>query len=207
MSKEGLRCSFFTPFGFGLLIGIVLGMILGFGLHSWLYKSPTPTTITKTVVLERIQEQAFLVTRTVITDQDVTINIDQGSGWSNFWWGHEITAQSRIQVDVGVDLGIIAPEDVEVDDSTKQIKIRLPEATVYNTSLVSDIRVTTKSGILKKILEKNTDEDYNIAMRQLCDEAELTIAQNEILLDEAKQGAISILESIFADTEYTIVQI
>ena len=83
----------------GFLAGIIIGLIIGVKITK--DTGGEIQKVSTTVVLERLKDQAFLVTRIVITDEETTINIDQGSEWSNFWWGHEITAEGLVQVDVG----------------------------------------------------------------------------------------------------------
>jgi hypothetical protein len=191
---------------FGFLVGTITGLIIGVKISK---KSPDTEmeTISATVVLDKIQDQAFLVTRTIITDQEIQIEIDQGSAWSNFWWGHEITAEGVVQIDVGLDLSRLSEEDIEVDNETKTIIIDLPSAEVYDSSLKGDIDVSTKSGILKKLLATDNNEDYNLAMAELTSQAEEAVAQDEELLEEAQSSALSTLQVILKDTGYTLTEV
>jgi len=185
----------------GFLAGNIFGLIIGLKINQ---HNGNQTTIETTLVLERLKEQSFLVTRSVITDEEVTINIDQGSAWSNFWWGHEITANGQIQTDIGIDLDKIESSDIQVNDTDKEIIISFPEPVVYNSSLKGDIEVTTQSGILKKLLASDANEDYNLALNELSSQAENTILNNQDLFDESTLETIEILQYIFNDTGYTI---
>lgn len=186
----------------GLLAGITIGIIVGIRIEK--NENEEQEVITSTVVLDRIKDQSFLVTRTVVTDQKATIKIDQGSDWSNFWWGHEITAEGLMQVDVGVDLTKIGENDIIVNNSAKTISIKLPESEIYDSSLKGEIQVTTKSGILKKLLASDNNEDYNLALSELTKSAKESIEGNSELLEEAQMSALSTLEVILKDTDYKV---
>lgn len=190
-----------------LLVGTVIGIIIGVRISQRaINESKEKEEITSTVVLERIQNQAFLVTRTIITDQEVKISIDQGSAWSNFWWGHEITAEGMVQVDVGVDLTSLSEEDITVDDTNKTIVINLPSSEIYDSSIKGEIDVITKSGVLYKLLSSDPNEDYNLAMEKLTTQAEDAVNQDEELFDEARSSTLSILQVIFKDTGYSVTE-
>jgi hypothetical protein len=188
----------------GFLAGITFGLIIGVKITN---TSNEKEIVSSTVILDKIKDQAFLVTRTVITDQEAVISIDQGSTWSNFWWGHKITAEGLMQVDVGVDLANLTTDDIVVNDDDKTISINLPEAEIYNSSLESDIEVTTQSGILKKLLATDDNEDYNLALNELSDQAKEAIGQDEELMNEARSSALSTLQAILYDTGYTVKQL
>ncbi|MBN2015704.1 DUF4230 domain-containing protein [Candidatus Dojkabacteria bacterium] len=188
-------------FLFGFLIGVSAGLVIGIKVTK---QSTERQLVSSTVVLDKIKDQSFLVTRTIVTEQSTTINIDQGSAWSNFWWGHEITAEGLMQVDIGVDLGTITEGDIRINNENKVIEINLPDAEIYNTSLEGSIDVSTKSGILKKLFASDDNEDYNLAMSELAKQAEDSINSNEELLSEAKASALSTLQAIFKDTGYSV---
>ncbi len=187
----------------GFLAGNISGLIIGLKINQ---EKEDSAIIESTLVLERLKEQSFLVTRSIITDEEVTINIDQGSTWSNFWWGHEITANGQIQTDIGIDLIKLEDTDIQVNDNDKEIIISLPEPTIYNSSLKGDIEVTTQSGVLKKLLASDSNEDYNLALEELISQSENAISNNQYLFDESYEETIKILQYIFNDTGYTIKQ-
>lgn len=189
------------------LLGMLAGTVLGFVICNWSRNtkdSGEEMKVTQTTVLEKLQDQAFLVTRTVIADQQVEINIDQGSAWSNFWWGHEVVAEAKMQVDIGVDFLEVEKGDVSVDKSKKIIKIDLPNGEIYNTSVASKIEIETKSGVLKKILDNDKEEDFNLALSALTEAAEDSVSGDVKLMNEAEKAAFKILQSIFKDTGYKV---
>jgi len=190
----------------GFLTGVIAGLVIGINISK---KSESGVVekevITSTVVLEKVQEQAFLITRTVITDQDVEIIIDQGSAWSNFWWGHEVNAEGIVQVDVGIDLAAIKESDIVVDDENKTITILLPEAEVYDSSLKGEITVSKESGWFKQLFDNDDNEDYNLAMNELTSKAQTAVEEDSEMMKEAQESALLTLQAILKDTGYEIV--
>ena len=164
------------------LIGTLFGVFLGVSLTQDNKKKVIETT----TVLERIEGRSFLVARSVIVNQKVSINIDQGSSWSNFWWGHEIIASGLIQVDLGVDLSKLDEENILVNQTTKTIELDLPEAEIYSSNLQGNINVETKSGILKRILKNDKDEDYNLALDELSQQSEDDVKENTKLFEKCR---------------------
>lgn len=162
-------------------------------------------TITAQTIVNRIQEQAFLVTKTVYIDQQSEIVIDRGSDWSNFWWGQTITAEGLIRTDVGVDLSKLTSENVKVDHEQKTITIQLPAAEILDSSLSGEIEVVTKSGILKKLLLNDANADYNLALSQLTTDAMTAVNADETLFVEARNTTINMLELLLAETGYEVI--
>lgn len=162
-------------------------------------------TVTSQTIVNRIQEQAFLVTKTVYIDQESEIVIDRGSDWSNFWWGQTITAEGLIRSDVGVDLSKVTAESIVVDHDQKTITISVPAAEILDTSLSGEIEVVTKSGILKKLLLNDTNADYNLALSQLTTDATAAVNADEALFVEARNSTTSMLELLLAETGYEVI--
>ena len=185
-----------------LLLGVIIGLVIGIKVNS--KQNNKIEKITSTTVLTRINDQAFLVSKSIISNQTVQIKVDQGSSWSNFWWGHEVIAEGLIQVDVGTDFSKIEDRDIQIDNSSKTILIKFPDPQVYNSSLKSDIKVSTKSGILKKLFASDTNQDYNLALSELTKQAENGIKQDTNLMNDAKTASLNTLQAIFKDTGYTI---
>jgi len=133
------------------IIGIA-GFILGF------YLSNTNKTITVTAeeILERISDKYFVVTKSLLLDEETQIDIDQGSGWSNLLWGQKITANAKINIDVGVDLTQLTKEDIDINNFTKTISMNLPHATILNSNVIGKFNIKSKDGILKKIFDDTT---------------------------------------------------
>jgi hypothetical protein len=193
---------------FMLFIFFVLGFVFGlmtFYLISLRGQSEEPQfVLSRDTVVERVSEQGFLVTRVAVVDEQVTINVDEGSAWSNFWWGHEVDAQSRIQVDIGVDLSEVEAGDINVNEDEKTITIDIPDSEIYNISLQDEITVSTKSGILKKIFNSDDNEDYNLALRELEESTRESILLDQELFKDAEADVADVLSGLFAGTGYEL---
>lgn len=187
------------------LLGVVSGGFLSYVFRNNSKPQEKEVTIDRQAVIDRISQQGFLVTQVVIIDEEVTVTVDEGSSWSNFWWGHEVEAQSRMQVDVGIDLTEVSKEDIKIDDQKKQIKIDAPEASIYNISLLDDIEVKTKSGVLKKVFDSDKGEDFNLALDELRKTSRLSVESNEDVLRGAESSAEETLNGIFFQTGYEII--
>lgn len=197
--KQFFLITFISVF-IGFLLGTIFGIVIGTKINS----DNRRELVSSTVVLDKLHEQSFLVTRTLVTDQEMTIEIDYDSPWSQFFWGHQVTANGIMQVDLGVDLSKLGEDDIEVDHDSKTIKISLPDTEVYETSLEGPIEVSTKSGIFKKLFDSNDNEDYNLALSELKKQAETSTTEDEELMSEAQSSALSTLQAIFKDTGYTV---
>ncbi|MBN1618722.1 DUF4230 domain-containing protein [Candidatus Dojkabacteria bacterium] len=184
-----------------LLSGVIVSIIF---LKINEKKSTETQEVTESIILEKINDQAFLVTTNVITDEEVTITIDQGSEWSNFWWGHEIVADGTMKVDVGVNLANLDDKDISVDHSRRIITISLPEAEVYEVSLIGKISAETKSGILKQILASDSEQDFNLALAELQKSAEEAVKDDSEIMEDSRESAKNLLESLFQETGYKV---
>lgn len=193
-------------YGFIALILIIVGIIFGSFLGGVFYErnSQVTTQVDSISIRDKIENEAFIITKTVYINQKSTITVDQGSDWSNFWWGQTITAEAMMKVNVGVDFKKIQESDISVNTITKTIAIKLPPAEVLDVSLGGDITVTNQSGILKLIFDNDTNSDYNRALNQLiADSTAATVADTEMLTD-AKADSIKLIQLVLNDTGYSI---
>lgn len=156
------------------------------------------------MIVDRINEEAFLITRSVYLDQEIEIVVDAGSDWSNFWWGQTLQAQALIKVSLGIDLQNISSDQITVNELEKKITIDLPEPTIISKEIIGDIEVNNQQGLLKLLFDNDTNEDYNLAYSELTTQAEKAIEQKEELFTESKTEALQILELIFKDTGYSL---
>jgi hypothetical protein len=190
---------------FLFISGFFLGLLSYYLISNRTNTDDTQFNINRSAIVERVSEQGFLVTRTAIIDQTVTIEADEGSAWSNFWWGHEINAEAQMQIDIGIDLAKITDDDIEIDRDKKLISISTPQSEIYNTSLYGEeISLSTKSGILKKLLDSDKEEDFNLALEQLEKATTEDVRSQTEIFEQAEQSAQNILQSIFNDTDYKV---
>jgi hypothetical protein len=160
--------------------------------------------LTSRTILDRVSEQAFLVTKTVIVDQKSSIEVDRGSAWSNFFWGQTIEAEALVRVDVGVDLASLTEDDIKVDHVRKLVTVDLPEATVLDASQFGDIEVDSTRGVLKFLLDNDPNEDHNQALDLLVRDARTSVEADRRLFDEAREAARGVLELVVSPFGYEV---
>ncbi len=161
--------------------------------------------ISNQIIIERIEEKFFAVTRTVYTDHEVKIKIKRDSGFNEFLWGKEIKAQGRVRTDLGIDLNNLALEDIEIDKDNKKIIIKDRKAEILNSSINDKLKVYTEGTLLTKIFDNTNNEDYKKASDQLINSAEEVIYKDDELLLEAKNAASEFLSYLFTDFGYEVV--
>ncbi|HOY46134.1 MAG TPA: DUF4230 domain-containing protein [Candidatus Dojkabacteria bacterium] len=192
-----------------LLIIILIILLLGIFLSGIFFEkytsNPARQKLTSVMVVDRINEEAFLITRSVYLDQDIEIVVDAGSDWSNFWWGQTLQAQALVKVSLGVDLQNITPDQIIVNELEKKITIDLPEPSIISKEIIGDIEVDNQQGLLKLLFDNDTNKDYNLAYSELTTQAEKAVEQKEELFMESKTEALKILELIFNDTGYSLI--
>jgi hypothetical protein len=184
-----------------VLIGVILGMILGWYIFTP-KTMPTPAITSKSIV-DSIVSKGTLITQTVFINQTASTKVDKGSDWSNFWWGYEVDSQAEMRADIGIDLSKLGNQDVIVNQANKTVCIKYPKAEIVN---VTDIQVETKSGILKQILDSNTNKDYNLALSQLKDSATSAINEKPELFSDATVSADRTISFLLNNTGYTVTQ-
>lgn len=184
----------------------ILGMFAGFILATKLEQNQNSKkqVITSETVFDRVSSKGVLVTQSAYLNQDVDIEVDNGSDWSNFWWGHKITAESLVRVDLGVDLAQIKKEDISINSASKTICIKLADPIINSTAIEGDVEMRVSSGILKIIFASDNNEDYNLATSRIKEEAQKAVKDNTKLLSETKTKAYEILSFLFADTGYQV---
>lgn len=194
-------------FGFGLFLVICLVTTAFIGGIFFLQGRGDGETreVTSQTIVEKISDEAFLVTKSVFADEQVTIDIDQGSEWSNFWWGQEITAEGLVRIDVGVDYKKIEEGDIEVDHGDKKITIDMPTAEVLDASVMGDIEVEATSGLLRRLLDNDPTRDHNLASAELIRSAQDSLTINEAIYEEAQADSAAFLQVLLRETGYEVV--
>jgi hypothetical protein len=195
-------------YAFLALVVIVLVTILGSfvgGIFWQKNASDVKTTkVDSVVILDKIENEAFILTKTVYVNQESSIKVDQGSDWSNFWWGQTITAEGLMKVSVGVDFKKLNDADIVVDSTNRVITIKLPQAQIIATTIDGNIKVKSQTGILKQIFDNDTNKDYNTALAQLTADSKTAVEGNKDIMTEARSDAIKLLKLILRDTGYDV---
>lgn len=197
-----------------ILVSILSCITVSFG--AYLYgrhlqkQDQTPEdnkTITSQIILEKITDNLFLVTKTVYLNQETTILIESDSQWSNLLWGQEITASGLIRNDLGIDINQLNQNNVEIDESTQTITIYVPDISILDSSLFGDLKIETKKGLfqnIKDLFQSDKSQDYNLATNELINQAVEVISSDQELLDEARKDSHTFLINILQETGYTI---
>lgn len=157
----------------------ILVTILSFLLGRYIFPkkaSQQTEELTSRTILQSVSAQGFLVTQLVVGEQKVTYKIDKGTDWSNFWWGHEVTARATTSTAFGIDLARLQESGVHFSEATKTVCFEYPTPLIQSVSLVGDIEVKTQSGVLKKLFASDTGNDYNLALTLINDEARKAVS-------------------------------
>lgn len=185
---------------------IIIALLISFLAGALWNSNQTQATkkVTSQIILDRITNQAFLLTKTVYLEQKAQIKIDQGSDWSNFWWGQIIDTNALMKVNVGVDLNDLSVANIFVDNINNKILINLPAAQILDATPEGDISVTTQNGVLKFLLANDPNDDYNQAFKQLKLDATSAVNKNPEILASAQTETITILGNLLKDTGYSV---
>jgi hypothetical protein len=162
------------------------------------------------VILNRITDQYFLVTKTVFLDSKAEIDTPKNNNWTDLFTGKKITVLGLIRIDVGVDMENMRLENIVVDSKNKIVTISLPHAEILNSSLSGELDVTADKSILETIkgLFKNTqNEDYNIALKTLIDSANSQVAADESIFEQARTDSVKLVTLIVTSmlSDYQVV--
>lgn len=160
--------------------------------------------ITNDIVIEKVSEQAFLVTQTVYTDQETKINIDQGSAWSNFWWGRSVTAEGRVRTDIGIDFSDLEESDITIDENNKLIRIKNADPSVLDSSVTTDLEIKAGGSLLRKLLKTENNQDYKLASEKITAAAQRAVEDDKDLEDDSRAAAARILTQLFSDSGYRV---
>lgn len=168
---------------FGALV-IMLGIGLLVGRFIWQPKPPITMTeqVNAQTILMALKDQGFLVTQSILSTQDVTIERSTGNALKDFFVGQTIRARGTMETNLGIDLSKLSDEDVLIED--QRITVRIPDTRLFNTRLVGDIEVENSQGIAKRIFQP--DDGYNTALAELTTAAE-AIAQDDSVLANARE--------------------
>lgn len=188
----------------GILFGIILviiAFIVGIGVGE---NNANKMLVSSRSIYEKITSSALLTSKIAYINQKTTIEVNNESEWSKLLWGQTLTAEGLIKISVGINLDKIKETDIQVDNNVKIITITLPQAEILNTELEGDIVTTNQRGILKLLLENDTDADYNLALQKLKSEAEAVLKEENIIFNDAFTNSSEILKSFYQGTGYTI---
>jgi len=170
-----------------LIATLIAIAIFGGGLYAGyrVFKpAPMTTVVNAQVILTALRERGFLVTQTFVFDEPVTIKKTTGSALEDFFLGQTITARGAMEVNLGVDLANLSPDDVKIGND--KITVTVPAVKTFNVRLVGPVDVQNKQGIVKRILQN--EDGYNESLAELSRVAEEAAKKPE-LMDRARTSA------------------
>ena len=169
-----------------------------------------PVKVNSQVILERITNQYFLVTKTVFVNSKAEIETPKNNDWTDLFVGKKITVLGLIRIDVGVDMKNLRSENIIIDSQKKTVTINLPHAEILNSSLSGQLDLVADKTIVEKLkgLLKNTDnEDYNLALKTLIDNAKNQVSADETIFSSARTDSAKLVELIVSGmlSDYQVV--
>jgi hypothetical protein len=170
-------------------VGTVLGLTISRGAAFLLH--PGRTTIDQSVVVERLETVAKLITTEAMVRDVVT--------YENTWLGS--TKRSLVIVTgkalVGFDLGI--RPTVSVRQRDRHIALVFPRARLLGVDIVELRTYDESRGLWNPFHPADRDTIFQLARRQL-----VAAAQDLAVLDHAEQGARRLLVALFAPEGYSV---
>ncbi len=186
------------------IVALFIGMIIGIRfLAEDCDVDEEKKIVTSQTVLDKISDQSFLVTKSILINQETEKTSDQG-WWDKLWFKDESQAKALVEVDLGIDLSKLDNEDINIDTDTKTITINIPEAEIDDITLEGDIELKTASGIITKFT-RDKDEDYNEAIKMLKDESKNAVKDKLELFESARESAVDLLNIILSDLDYDVM--
>jgi hypothetical protein len=179
------------------VLGLIIVLCVGFyyyGRLKGLTAKQSKPVVSSQIILDKIVEQSFLVTRTLFLDSKAEIKIQEANGWKGFFVGQTINAQGTVRVDVGVDLKKMKPEDIVIDVKNKTVNVYLPAAEIMDSSIFGNVEIQNKKGVwtnVKDLFNNDKSEDYNLAVNELVSQANAAAKSKENIFQEVNTGASS----------------
>lgn len=188
MSKGG----FGTTLALAVVV-VVLAMALGVGLGRFggrmplvgsLFEEQPAKTRTSGVVVEGVRDLDRLAT-VRWTESVVVTKESGGNGIERLLTGEKLLLVATGEVEAGVDLSRIGPDDVQVNGES--VRIRLPEPQILSTALDEDkTRVYDRD---YDLLNLHPDDDLVEAARADAEREVLSAAKKNGILDQAGNNA------------------
>jgi hypothetical protein len=198
-----------------LVVSVCTAVALVVGISGFFYGRNTKEAeidndqakITNQIVVDKITDQYFVVTKSIFLDQKTEIIIRENSDWSDLLWKNTVNAEGLVRIDVGVDLQDLESDDVKVNSEEKEITITIPKAEILDASLYSELEVESQSGVItsiQKLFEDGTD-DYNLAVSVLVGQGSDAVNNNLMILTEAQEESTKIIRLILSETGYKLI--
>lgn len=168
------------------------------GTQAALLKS-RPATVSSQIILDRITSQYFLVTKTVFADSKVEIETPKNNNWTDLFVGKKIIVDGVIRIDVGVDMKNLSLNNIIVDSDKKTVTIKLPHAEILDSSLYGQLDFSENKAIVDKLkgfFKDMQNEDYNLALKALVDNAKVEVSADEDIFTQAREDSVKLVTLI-----------
>lgn len=176
-----------------LIILIVIAIVFATGLIIGWRTLGQEKEVTSQILLINLQKQGFLITQSYIFNDPVTIETSTGSAFKDIFWSQEVQGQGTIQVNLGVDLSLLTQEDIKI--TADQVNVKIPNVTVFNSSIIGELNVENKQGIFKRLFDN--DDGYNQILNQIKQNAE-NAAQQPELITNARSNTIDQIKKMLS---------
>lgn len=150
-------------------------------------------------IFDQITDQYFLVTKTVFADSKAEIETPKNNDWTDLFLGKKITVRGLVRIDVGVDMKNMRLENIVIDNQKKLVTITLPHAEILDASLSGQLDLDEDKAIVEKLkgfLQDTQNDDYNLALETLIEQAKSQVMANENIFTEAREDSIKLIELI-----------
>lgn len=183
-------------------LGIALGGFIMFRLSQPAVKGPV---LSSEIILQALKPQGFLVTQSIISNQEVTIDRNSGNVFKDFFLGQTITARGTMEANLGIDLSELDTHDISV--GPERVTVRIPDVRLFNTRLIGEIEVENNQGIIKRILKP--DDGYNESLSALTTATESLAKDAEVLAaarERSKEELHRLVTLILSDEREVVIE-
>ena len=173
-----------------LAVGLLAGVLLMRGVGSFM-PGARQTTITQSVIVERLQPVAKLITTEAMVRDVIT--------YEQTWLGSTkrtlVVATGKALV--GVDLRV--PPRVTIRASDKHITLGFPRARLLGVDITELRTYDERRGLWNAFQPTDRDEIFQLARAQLG-----AAARDLAVIDHAERGARLLMQSLFASEGWTV---
>ncbi len=190
----------------GIIFTLILGGVIG-GYITYQLADPvrlTPQISTQTI-LQALKPQGFLITQSIITNQEVTIDKRSGNIFKDFFLGQTITARGTMEANLGIDLTELNENDIDVTD--EKIVIYIPDVRLFDTRLIGEIEVENSQGIIKRLFQP--DDGYNESLQSLTAATESLAADSHIVAtsrERSKEEMRLLIKLLQTDSREIVIE-
>ena len=194
MTENNIRKERRGPFWW-LIAGTLIAVCVGIAGITWLISrfapQPNTTSVSHSVVVERVQKVAKLVSSET-TLRDVII-------YEDTWYGSTkralVVVTGRVLAGIDLDTG----SSVQIDEKARKITVTLPQPSILGIEITEMKTYDEQRGLWNPFNAADRDALFQRAREQL----EKTSGELEIT-ETARTSASELLEGMFASNGYSV---